>query len=140
MGYFRMFFRRSEGNLPFQGTYLFNYIIITLSEQDFVEDTSEAPDVAFACVIFFSEDLRAHVQGGPNNRVEHLFLEVINHLRETEVSQFVYLLMDQNICRFQITVNYPLFDQFNETCQDALKHFECFLFWQEFFYLQKPIN
>ena len=76
--------------------------------------------------------MRSHVDGTSNARFEHLRAKIINVFCKTEISYFIDALVDEDIGRFKISMDYFLSDEFCESAEYLPHNFEYLLFFEFF--------
>ena len=70
--------------------------------EKFVENDSDAPDIAFVVVSFAFQNLGRHVLEGPG-RLAQVAFEVRKLTGDSEVTDFEFAFFDQDVLGFEIT-------------------------------------
>ena len=77
------------------------------AEKHLIEDNSHRPDIAFGGICATIENLRTHIHRTTNERLMNLIKlgSLLIILGKPKVSNFVCFMLDEDVCRFQVTMN-----------------------------------
>ncbi len=83
----------------------------SFSIKHLIEDDTHGPDVTFSGVSVSIEDFRTHIHGATDKRLMDLlqFRAFLVVLGKSEVSDFVGFVFDENVGRFEVSVDDRMF-------------------------------
>lgn len=74
-------------------------------KQHFIKDDANRPNITLCCVWCPFEQLWSHVDWTANTGFEHLRSKVVDILGETEVSDLINVIVNENIGRLQVSMD-----------------------------------
>ena len=104
------------------------------SMNHFINDNTHWPDIIFDRVDVWSEGLWTHVKGWAD--IDCLFGIGSYSFSKSKISDFSNFVLDEQISRFQVSVQEPSVPQMPETFDEVSDYGDGFLFWEfdSFFY------
>lgn len=108
------------------------------SVQHLVKDDAHWPDITFGRVSISIQNFGAHVHGTTDKGLVDLFefRTLLIILGETEVSNLVNFILNQNVGRFEVSMNHWVFVQVFVAIDELFHDYEGFIFGHFFPFLQ----
>lgn len=69
----------------------------SFSEEKFIKNKTNTPDITFRCVLLFVENLRSHVERSANKGIHELIFYVFKLFSKTKVCYFKDIIVDENV-------------------------------------------